>query len=172
MAEKFLVGITGEGDESFEIRREDGVTYVRKEGEDDWRTVDLARVGDSGLYLLMVDNRPTELYIERRRGGALVTIGRHAFDCDVGPWRPASARPKAGAEASGRRNVNAPMTGSVIDVRCKPGDSVEQGDVLLVVESMKMNNEIRAPIAGTVELVQVTPGQRVQQGALLVALQQ
>lgn len=170
MADKFLVR-TGDDEASLELRREDGQLFVREEGTEEWTKVALDRVGDSGLYLLMMDNKPFELYLERRRGGANVTIGRHTFDCDVGPWRPLSARAHAGAGASGRKEIKAPMTGSIVDVRVKPGDVVAAGDVVLVIESMKMNNELRTPSAGTVQLVQVTKGQKVQQGALLVALE-
>jgi acetyl/propionyl-CoA carboxylase alpha subunit len=170
MADKFLVRL-GDEDVSMELRHDDGQAYVRVEGEDLWKKVTLDRVGETGLHLLMIDNKPLELYIERRRGGAVVTIGRLAFDCDVGPWRPPSARAKNASGTTGRREIKAPMTGSIVDVRVKPGDIVEPGDVVLVIESMKMNNELRSPAAGVVHLVQVIPGQKVQQGALLVALE-
>ena len=170
MADKFLVR-TGDEEVSMELRHENGQAFVRVEGDDVWKKAALDRVGESGLYLLMIDNKPLELYIERRRGGAVVTIGRLAFDCDVGPWRPPSARAKNASGASGRREIKAPMTGSIVDVRVRPGDIVEAGDVVLVIESMKMNNELRSPVAGRVHLVQVVAGQKVQQGALLVALE-
>ncbi|MCZ2109668.1 MAG: hypothetical protein LC118_08890 [Dehalococcoidia bacterium] len=169
MAEKYLVRLDGD-DATLELDRSDGVIRVRREGRDEWRRVTLERVGDSGLCLLMVDNRPTELYLERRRGGAIVTIGRHIFNCDVGPWRPATARTKKEVAGSGPVRLTAPMTGSIVELRCAPGDRIEQGQVLLVMESMKMNNELRAPGAGTVEQVPVAPGQRVSQGELLVAI--
>jgi biotin carboxyl carrier protein len=63
------------------------------------------------------------------------------------------------------------MTGSIVEVRCSPGQAVAKGDVLLVIESMKMNNELRSPADGVVEQVPVTAGQRVNAGDLLVALQ-
>jgi len=62
------------------------------------------------------------------------------------------------------------MTGSIVEVRCSAGQDVRAGDVLLVIESMKMNNELRSPAAGTVEQVPIVAGQRVQAGELLVAL--
>ena len=58
MAEKYLVR-DSELEVAFEIRRESGATQVRREGDHEWRTVELEKVGDSGLYLLMVDSRPT-----------------------------------------------------------------------------------------------------------------
>jgi biotin carboxyl carrier protein len=66
--------------------------------------------------------------------------------------------------------LTAPMTGSIVEVRCAVGESVEQGQVLLVMESMKMNNELRSPASGTVESVGVVPGQKVKANELLVAI--
>jgi biotin carboxyl carrier protein len=171
MAEKYVVAA---GDESatLELRREDGQVFVRREGAEEWHVAELERVGDSGLYLLMLDNHPIELYLERKRGGAAVTIGRHIFDYSVAPWRPGlSQKAKAGSAQQGPVRITAPMTGSVVEVRCSPGMAVAAGEVLLVIESMKMNNELRSPVAGTVESVPVGPGQRIKAGELLVALQ-
>ena len=165
---KYLVRL-GDDEASYEVEAADGQIRVRRD-EGEWRTCELARVGDADLYLLMLDNQPTELYLSRRRGGASVTIGRHTFDCDVGPWRPAGQRGKKSGAAAGVVRVIAPMTGSIVEVRCQPGDEVQQGQVLLVIESMKMNNELRSPSAGVVESVPVTAGQRVKAAELLVAL--
>ncbi|MDZ7728407.1 MAG: hypothetical protein U5Q44_09590 [Dehalococcoidia bacterium] len=87
-------------------------SWVRPEGQERWRRASLDQVGDSGLYLLMVDNEPTELYLERRRGGVVVTIGRHIFDYTVERWRPAlENRKRASDTQSGVHKVPAPTTG-------------------------------------------------------------
>lgn len=169
MAEKYLIHV-GDEDVTLEMRREADGTYLRRENADEWKRASLERVGDSGLYLLMVDNRPTELYLQRRRGGAIVTIGRHQFNMDVGPWRPISQRKKASTQQSGDHRLISPMTGSIVEVRCRPGDRVAQGDVLLVMESMKMNNELKSPADGIIDTVAVTPGQKINANQLLVAL--
>ena len=169
MAEKYLVRV-GDEDTALELERRDGVTFVRREGQEQWQTVGLEKVGDSGLYLLMVDNHPVELYLERRRGGAIVTIGRHAFNYDVGRWRPHHGPRAKEAGAPGLARLTAPMTGSILEVRCHPGATVTNGEVLLVIESMKMNNELRSPADGTVESVPVIAGQRIKAGDLLVAV--
>jgi biotin carboxyl carrier protein len=62
------------------------------------------------------------------------------------------------------------MPGVVGDVRCAVGDRVEAGQVLVVLEAMKMEHHIRAPFAGTVADVPVTVGQQVDNGALLVTI--
>jgi biotin carboxyl carrier protein len=170
MAEKYLVR-DADNEVEYELERTPELMRVRRAGDSEWKTVELQPIGDSQLYLLMVDSHPTELYLERRRGGARATIGRHIFDYDVERWRPQSAGHAARAQAGGPRRITAPMTGSIVEVRCSPGQAVAKGDVLLVIESMKMNNELRSPADGVVEQVPVTAGQRVNAGDLLVALQ-
>ncbi|MBI2760059.1 MAG: acetyl-CoA carboxylase biotin carboxyl carrier protein subunit [Chloroflexi bacterium] len=63
------------------------------------------------------------------------------------------------------------MTGRVVRVSVQAGDAVEAGDLLLILEAMKMENEIRAPRAGTVKEVRVAAGDRVSQGDALVVLE-
>lgn len=171
MAEKYVVRI-GDEDVVFELQREGDTTLVKREDWDDWRRVSLERVGDSGLYMLMVDHEPTELYLQRRRGGAIATIGRHQWDMDVAPWRPGQKRVRTGPQQSGVVRLNAPMTGSIVEIRCSVGEMVEQGQVLLVMESMKMNNELRSPATGRVETIAVQAGQKVKANDLLVSIVQ
>ncbi len=171
MAEKYLIRDSeGDGESEYELERENGVTRVRRAGSDTWKVVELQQIGESPLYLLMMDSHPMELFLQRRRGGARATIGRHAFDYDVERWRQRSASAASRKESGGPRRITAPMTGSIVEVRCHAGQSVQAGDVLLVIESMKMNNELRSPAAGVVEQVPVVAGQRVNAGQLLVAV--
>ncbi len=169
MAEKYLIRDGGD-DVTFELDRENDFARVRRGADGAWRTVQLQRIGESDLYLLMVDSHPFELYLQRRRGGASVTIGRHTFDYDVERWRPNSGHRAKVAAGPGGHRITAPMTGSIVEVRCEVGASVEAGEVVLVIESMKMNNELRSPSNGVVESVPVVAGQRVKAGDLLVAL--
>lgn len=172
MAEKYLIrDADGDGESEYELERENGAIRVRRVGSEAWKDVELKQIGESPLYLLMVDSHPMELFLQRRRGGAHATIGRHAFDYDVERWRQRSANATSRKEAGGPRRITAPMTGSIVEVRCHAGQAVQAGDVLLVIESMKMNNELRSPAAGVVEQVPVVAGQRVNAGQLLVSVE-
>jgi pyruvate carboxylase subunit B len=76
----------------------------------------------------------------------------------------------AGKTQAGGGAVKAPMPGLVVKVLVEPGDAVAAGQGLVVLEAMKMENEIKAQAAGVVETVLVKPGQAVEKGAGLVAL--
>ncbi|MBI2914149.1 MAG: biotin/lipoyl-binding protein [Chloroflexi bacterium] len=86
--------------------------------------------------------------------------------------RPASrAAGRRAAPSAGAGAITSQMTGRIIRVNVKPGDEVKEGDILLIVEAMKMENEIAAPMAGTVKEVAVAAGARVSEGDLLIVLE-
>jgi biotin carboxyl carrier protein len=80
-------------------------------------------------------------------------------------------KPKAKKALGGTGAVLSQMTGRVIRVDVKPGDEVTEGQIMLVIEAMKMENEIAAPIAGTVKVVSVAAGARVAEGDPLVTIE-
>ena len=86
------------------------------------------------------------------------------------PAPAAPEAPAAPAGAAGAVVVNAPMPGNILDVKVKPGDSVKAGDTLLILEAMKMENEISAPQDGTIASVDVRKGDVVDSGALLCTM--
>jgi biotin carboxyl carrier protein len=111
-------------------------------------------VPEEGPVKVLVDAKEYEVELKGRAGG-----------------RPA-AKPKAKKSAAGGTGVVlSQMTGRVIRVDVKPGDAVKEGDILLVVEAMKMENEIAAPVAGTVKEVNVSAGSRVAEGDPLLVIE-
>ncbi len=82
---------------------------------------------------------------------------------------PAAAPAPAPAPAGGEK-VSAPMPGTILDVRVGNGQSVKKGDILFILEAMKMENEIMAPCNGTIASVSVTKGAAVDSGALLCVI--
>ncbi len=81
---------------------------------------------------------------------------------------PAPAAPVAAAPAGGE-SVTAPMPGNILDVKVANGAAVKKGDVLVILEAMKMENEIVAPCDGTVNVV-VTKGSSVETGAVICTI--
>ena len=82
---------------------------------------------------------------------------------------PVPAAAPAAAPTGGEK-INAPMPGTILAVNVSNGSVVKKGDVLMVLEAMKMENEIMSPCDGTVSAVSVTKGASVESGALLCVL--
>ncbi len=170
MAEKYLIQVDDQAFEA-ELERLNGGpgARVRLNGDDAWRFAELQHVR-AGLHVVMLDNHPVELYIERRGGAVDVTIGRRTYRIQIGRGRRAARMAESAAASDSLTRIRAPMTGGVLEVRVAPGDEVEAGDVLVVIESMKMNNELRAPAGGVVERIGVSVDAQVEEGDEIVAI--
>ena len=70
----------------------------------------------------------------------------------------------------GQEKVEFPITGKIVSVNVKPGDKVEEGDTLCVLDSMKMENPILAPVGGKVSKIELAPGQVVRTGELVAII--
>ncbi len=83
----------------------------------------------------------------------------------VPPPPPSGAAPATGGDSG---SVASPIAGTVIEIKCKPGDAVKQGDILVVIEAMKMKTSIAAPTAGTVRKIPIAAGDTVRESQILV----
>ena len=83
---------------------------------------------------------------------------------------PAAPAAPAAAPSAGATTVEAPMPGTILDVRVKPGDSVTEGQILIMLEAMKMENEIMSPRAGVVDTKQDVKGASVNTGDIMLSL--
>ncbi len=86
------------------------------------------------------------------------------------PVAEAPAPAPAAAPAAGGETVTSPMPGTILSVNVQNGASVKKGDVLLILEAMKMENEIMAPVDGTIASVNVQQGASVETGAVLCVI--
>ena len=99
-----------------------------------------------------------------------ITVNGTAYEVEVEEAGVVASAPKAAPKAAGATTVSAPMPGKVLSVNVKAGDAVKSGDVLLILEAMKMQNEIMAPADGTVSDVRVSAGQTVATGDVMIVL--
>ena len=132
-------------------------------------TTDIARAGD-GLYSVIVDGRQHFVSVSPPSDGSLTacTAGLTFRIAVVDPRQLPAAAANAGSEGVGQ--VRAPMPGKVVAVLVKEGQSVKSGQGLVVVEAMKMQNEMRAASGGTVVSVAVRPGDPVAAGDILASI--
>ncbi len=92
-----------------------------------------------------------------------------AADVKAAPAPAATPAAPVAAAPAGGESVNAPMPGNILDIKVANGAAVKKGDVLIILEAMKMENEIVAPCDGTVNVV-VTKGASVETGAVLCTI--
>ncbi|HVH73172.1 MAG TPA: acetyl-CoA carboxylase biotin carboxyl carrier protein subunit, partial [Candidatus Dormibacteraeota bacterium] len=109
-----------------------------------------------------------EVYVTPSPGPLQLQTDGREFMAEVIDPRSWRGRRHGGAEAEGRQQIAAPMPGKVVRLLVKAGDPVEASQGLLVVEAMKMQNEIRSPKSGTIERVLVAEGQAVNAGEVLL----
>ncbi len=112
-------------------------------------------------YNVNVNGTAYEVTVEEIQGGAAAPAPVAA---------PAPAPAPAPAAAGSGEPVSAPMPGTLLDVKVSVGQAVKSGDVLMILEAMKMENEIMAPRDGTVTSVSATKGASVQSGDVLCTI--
>lgn len=117
--------------------------------------------------LVLVGDRVVALELGSGERRTVSRRGRHADVRVLGGARGASPGPRAGSQ---EKTLRAPMPGRVVAVHVRAGDEVAAGAPLVVVEAMKMQNELLSPCAGSVRAVPVNEGDAVERGAVLVEL--
>lgn len=139
------------------------------------RLVDAARVGVHGLSLLLDGghgvSREVQVTPASAGGELLVTLGGRTVNVTVNGRRTGRAGADSGSGAHGEQPVVAPMPGRVVRVLVSEGDEVAVRQGLVVVEAMKMENELRSPKAGRVKEINVTPGTSVEAGRVLLVVE-
>ena len=107
------------------------------------------------------------------RGSYDIAVGGHRFQVEALDERTRAIRELSGAGGRpiGPANVQAPMPGLIVRVTVNAGDVVRMGQGVVVMEAMKMENELRAPANGTVKQVLVAPGNAVEKGAVLLEIE-
>lgn len=103
-----------------------------------------------------------------------VNVNGTAYEVEIeeitGTAAPAAAPVAAPAAPADGESINSPMPGNILDVRVSVGQSVKKGDVLMILEAMKMENEIMCPCDGKVIAVPVTKGAAVESGTPLCVI--
>jgi len=127
-------------------------------------------VVEPGVYSILLDGRSYEARVEQADGRMVVFIDGHRFEIEVRDPRRWS-RQAAAQGVEGRLNLTAPMPGKIVRVLVAEGDTVAAGQGLLVVEAMKMQNELKSPRAGCVVALPAREGATVAAGEVLATIE-
>jgi biotin carboxyl carrier protein len=125
---------------------------------------------EPGVYSVLLGGRSYEARIEEADGRLVVWIGGHRFEIEVHDPRHWS-RQSGSLRGEGRISVTAPMPGKIVRLLVAAGDTVEAGRGLIVVEAMKMQNEMKAPKAGRVVALTAREGATVAAGEVLATIE-
>ncbi len=172
MAAKYRLRL---GEREVEVEVEEGADGLRAKIDDAWHEVSVDQIGGSAQYSLILDGTPFQLFAEQTPHGYQIVVGGRAYTVATG--RAAAGERAAGGAgvpatetADGEWVMASPMVGVVQKILVAPDDMVEAGDVLMIIEAMKMQNELRARHGGQVKAIYVTVGQQVEQGTPLLVL--
>ncbi len=135
-------------------------------------SVDFRTIDGSALYSLLLDNVSWEALVDRNGDEYRVLIGgeQHVVVVQDERTRKMAKAESGGGATTGEVIVKAPMPGLVRDVPVNLGDAVAAKQGVVILEAMKMQNELRTPRAGVVKEIRVKPGDKVEQGQTLVVI--
>ncbi len=120
-------------------------------------------------YIIKVNGNPYEVEVEEVGGATpnlATTNAKRTMTKTIEPHAVKTTQPKS----NNTGDVAAPMPGTVLKVKVAVGDAVKQGQVLLILEAMKMENEIVSPIDGIVAILNVEAGKSVSAGEVMVSI--
>ena len=120
-------------------------------------------------YTITVNGNVYDVTVEEGTGSAAPAAAPKAAPAAAPKAAPAAPK-AAAAGAAGSVTVAAPMPGKILGVKANPGQAVKKGDVIVILEAMKMENEIVAPQDGTIASINVATGDSVEAGATLATL--
>ncbi|MBZ5507623.1 MAG: acetyl-CoA carboxylase biotin carboxyl carrier protein subunit [Acidobacteriia bacterium] len=138
-------------------------------GDREW-PLDVVSVQD-GVLSLLLDGKSYEVKQETVGTEASVVVGLERFSVSVQDPRSFRSRRRAGASEQGVKKITAPMPGKVVRILAGIGATVEAGQSVIVIEAMKMQNELKAPKNGVIKKINVAEGAAVEAGQSLAEVE-
>ena len=121
-------------------------------------------------YTITVNGNVYEVTVEEGVSGAAPAVQAPVKAAAPAPAKKAAPAPAAPAGAQGSVQIVSPMPGKILGIKAKAGDAVKKGQAIIILEAMKMENEIVAPQDGTVASIKVNEGASVETGAVLATM--
>jgi biotin carboxyl carrier protein len=139
----------------------------------DGKRVDLAyNLGQSNSSAsLILNGRPFEVAVKQKEDAFTVYLDQREYRVGVTRGGKQADKTALIQHTVGQEIISAPMPGMVVDLKIAKGQSVEMGTPLLILEAMKMENELRSPVNGRVKEIHAQPGKKVEKGEKLIVLE-
>ncbi|GAB4503005.1 MAG: acetyl-CoA carboxylase biotin carboxyl carrier protein subunit [Anaerolineales bacterium] len=143
---------------------------VRVNGQE--LAVDFQSVSGQPVFSLLIGGKSYEAYIYPDERDWQVLLRGRLYQASVEDEREKRLKSAAGGAGGegGEYHLKSPMPGLIVAIPVSEGQLVEKGQTLLILESMKMQNELKAPRAGTIQRIRVKPGETVEQKATLLTV--
>ena len=164
---KYHVLVAGE---HYEVDVQVDGAGVRATIGEDSRHIDVATLVDGRAYSLVMNGRSVDIGAEENGDSLDLLIGGSRYATEVLGEREYLARSIREETEGGDTSVRAVMTGILREMRVAPGDEVVAGQVLFILEAMKMENEVKAEVAGVVGAIHGETGTTVEQGDVIVEI--
>jgi oxaloacetate decarboxylase (Na+ extruding) subunit alpha len=166
---RLLANISGE-DHTLEVDEDRDSGLLRVKVDDREYLVDATNPAP-GLYSLVVRGQTFNAYVSPQRGNREVQVGPWRVNVELASAQSRRPAAKSAATVGGRQEIIAPMSGRVVQVLVRPGQTVQPGESLVIIEAMKMETEIRAVGRGQVSEIQVDANMAVEAGQVLLVVE-
>jgi biotin carboxyl carrier protein len=156
-------------DQTFEIEI-NGEDEIIADGDN--VEIDFRSIAGQSVYSMIVNGRSYEALVQLRDEGLEVLLQGKLYIVNVEDERQQRLREASGIEGihQGEFNLKSPMPGLIISVNVRDGQEIDSGDRMIVLESMKMQNELKSPTSGTVRNVRVKAGDNVELNQVLLTI--
>ncbi len=151
---------------AFELKEDKGWLYIASNGVN--HQVDLVPL-EHNCFSFIIDGRSYTMGVNGLNNGYTVFLGARSDKFTVEDYEIARVKRKAGiVDEDKDKKVVAPMPGLIVSIACSEGDNVSKNQPLLIMEAMKMENDIKSPTSGVVRSISVAAGDNVDKGQVLI----
>lgn len=165
-----LQAVLGDENHEIEIKQVDGKVFASVDGREYELEVSEP---EPNVYLLKNEGKIFQAFVSQQKPGDpfQVQIGRHSLDIKLVDPKRLRGTGGSAEHGDGMAEIRTAMPGKIVRILVEKGASVEKGDGVLVVEAMKMQNELKSPKAGTVKEIRIVEGSTVAAGDVLAVIE-
>jgi len=135
--------------------------------------IDFSKIGDGNFFSMLRDGKSYQLFVEPNEHGYLVSVNGRKYVVELEDEKSRMVRKviKSDAQKQGQVELKSPMPGLIVKINAEENQQVQRNDSLLIIEAMKMENEIRATSPGTIKKIMAREGDSVEKDTVLMIIE-